>query len=53
MLAVDGKVFYQRRAVLGQPRQKELLAKLGDKLRDDSDMKELFMDLAPFSYEEG
>lgn len=42
-------VLVRYRAVLGQPRQEELLAKLGDKL-SEKETRDLFMDLAPFNY---
>lgn len=52
-------VLVRYRAVLGQPRQEELLEKLGDKLArdtevdsEDEEIRDLFMDLAPFNYEE-
>ena len=45
---IDVLVSY--RAVLGQPRQEELLEKLGRTL-DDESIKGLFMDLSPFNYE--
>ncbi len=41
-------VLVRYRAVLGQPRQEELLAKLGDKL-DRESIKRLFIMLAPFN----
>lgn len=44
-------VLVRYRAVLGQPRQEELLAKLGQQLGDD-DIRALFMDLCPFNYED-
>lgn len=46
-------VLVRYRAVLGQPRQEELLERLGEVLEDEcgAGLKELFMDLSPFNYE--
>lgn len=43
-------VLVRYRAVLGQPRQEELLEKLGRTL-DAESIRSLFMDLSPFNYE--
>ncbi len=45
-------VLVRYRAVLGQPRQEELLEKLGQTL-DVESAKSLFMDLSPFNYKHG